>query len=155
MVRRARTLIWKLSFPPYFTKYLLAAIRVSTTPHTKETAQESNRTRNDRQNTRSDRNVKRKEKSEHISVNMVRNPISGTMNRDAIKTLTTELHSIKSALQAWKKSRKQEVSGQRYVPAPFVIISHSYRVAQSDRHTPFVSYRNSPELNALLVKKKK
>ena len=74
---------------------------------------------------------------------------------DTYQTLTTELHSIKSALQAWKKSRKQEVSGQRYVPAPFVIISHSYRVAQSDRHTPFVSYRNSPELNALLVKKKK
>ena len=64
--------------------------------------------------------------------------------------ITKELRQLQSALQQWRKSRRQEIKDHVYVPAPFVVISHHYTIPKQENGTVFVSYRNSRYLNAML-----
>ena len=69
--------------------------------------------------------------------------------------ITKELRHLQSALQQWKKSRKQDIKDLVYVPAPFVVISHHYTIPKQENGTVFVSYRNSRYLNAMLSNEKR
>lgn len=69
--------------------------------------------------------------------------------------ITKELRHLQSALQQWKKSRKQDIKDHVYVPAPFVVISHHYTIPKQENGTVFVSFRNSRNLNAMLSNEKR